>query len=61
MPKAVVLGAGMVGSIIATDLAGDDDFEVTLADVRPQALEAARCRAPAASGPCRPAAPTLTR
>ena len=36
MPKAVVLGSGMVGSVIATDLARDHD--VTVADVSPTAL-----------------------
>jgi len=45
MPKAIVLGAGMVGSVMATDLARDDDFEVTLADIRPDSLEAGRSRA----------------
>jgi lysine 6-dehydrogenase len=44
MPKAIVLGAGMVGSIMAADLARDDDFEITLADVRPQALSTAEAR-----------------
>ena len=28
MPKAVVLGCGKVGSVMAMDLAGSDDFEV---------------------------------
>ncbi|MFG0284743.1 MAG: saccharopine dehydrogenase family protein [Phycisphaerales bacterium JB039] len=37
--KAVVLGAGMVGRVIAADLA--EDFEVTLADNRTDALESA--------------------
>jgi saccharopine dehydrogenase-like NADP-dependent oxidoreductase len=39
--NAVVLGAGMVGSIMARDLAADPDFSVTIADSRPQALEIA--------------------
>ena len=48
MPTAIVLGAGMVGSVMATDLAGDPGFGVTLADSRPDALERARARASAA-------------
>ena len=43
MPTAVVLGAGMVGSVMATDLASD--FQVTVADARPEALDAASKRA----------------
>lgn len=38
MTRAIVLGAGMVGSLMARDLAADPGFEVTAADVRPQAL-----------------------
>ncbi|MHC4108971.1 MAG: saccharopine dehydrogenase family protein [Planctomycetota bacterium] len=45
MPKAIVLGAGMVGSVMAADLAEDPDFQVAVADVRPQALRAAAARA----------------
>ena len=45
MPSAIVLGAGMVGSIMATDLAHDSDFTVTIADTRPDALERAKARA----------------
>jgi saccharopine dehydrogenase-like NADP-dependent oxidoreductase len=45
MTRAIVLGAGMVGSVMATDLAGDDGFEVTIADARQDALEAAVARA----------------
>ncbi len=45
MPKAIVLGAGMVGSVIAADLAEDDDFDVALADVRRDALARAAARA----------------
>jgi len=45
MTRAIVLGAGMVGSVMATDLAGDDRFEVTIADTRGGALEAAAARA----------------
>ncbi len=47
MPKAIVLGCGMVGSVMATDLAGDEAFEVTVADTRAGALEAAVRRAAA--------------
>lgn len=36
MPTAIVLGAGMVGSVIAADLA--QDFDVTVADARAEAL-----------------------
>lgn len=39
MINAVVLGSGMVGSVMATDLAADAKFRVTAADARPQALE----------------------
>ncbi len=45
MPKAIVLGAGMVGSVMATDLAGDGDIDVTIADIRSASLEAAIARA----------------
>ncbi len=44
MPKAVVLGAGMVGSVIGADLARDDEFTVTIADVSEDALSAAAAR-----------------
>jgi lysine 6-dehydrogenase len=45
MPRAVVLGAGMVGSVIAADLVGDDGYDVAIADVRTSALDEAvqRC------------------
>ena len=45
MPRAIVLGAGMVGSVIAADLADDAQFEVTIADVRADALRVAQARA----------------
>ncbi len=45
MPKAIVLGAGMVGSVVAGDLAEDDDFDVAIADVRRDALDRAAARA----------------
>jgi saccharopine dehydrogenase-like NADP-dependent oxidoreductase len=41
MPKVIVLGAGMVGSVIARDLAENPSLEVAVADVRPHALAAA--------------------
>ncbi|MHC4218805.1 MAG: saccharopine dehydrogenase family protein [Planctomycetota bacterium] len=44
MPHAVVLGAGMVGSVVAADLAGDPEFKVTVADADRAALDAARGR-----------------
>ena len=45
MPRAIVLGAGMVGSVVAADLADDAQFEVTIADVRADALRGAVARA----------------
>jgi saccharopine dehydrogenase-like NADP-dependent oxidoreductase len=53
MPRAIVLGAGLVGSVMACDLAADDAFEVAIADVRPEALAAAarRIESAAATGP----------
>jgi lysine 6-dehydrogenase len=45
MTKAIVLGGGMVGSVMAADLCNDGDFQVTLADIRPEALRAAKERA----------------
>jgi saccharopine dehydrogenase-like NADP-dependent oxidoreductase len=45
MKQAVVLGAGMVGAVIAQDLLADGAFEVTIVDVRDEALAAARQRA----------------
>ncbi|MDQ7013389.1 MAG: saccharopine dehydrogenase C-terminal domain-containing protein [Planctomycetota bacterium] len=51
-PTAIVLGAGMVGSVMAVDLAtgtgSTDALAVTIADSRPEALERARARAAAA-------------
>jgi saccharopine dehydrogenase-like NADP-dependent oxidoreductase len=44
MPHAVVLGGGMVGSVVARDLAEDPEVEVTLADVSAEALAATRAR-----------------
>lgn len=42
MPNVLVLGAGMVGSVMAADLCRD--FDVTIADVSERNLEAARVR-----------------
>lgn len=45
MARALVLGAGMVGSVMASDIAADERFEVTIADLSEAALSraAARC------------------
>lgn len=43
--RVLVLGAGMVGRVIAADLADDPATDVTVADVDPGALEAARAHA----------------
>jgi saccharopine dehydrogenase-like NADP-dependent oxidoreductase len=45
MTDALVLGAGMVGSVIAADLAADPSFRVTVADRSDEALKAASRRA----------------
>ena len=45
MPSVIVLGAGMVGGVMAADLAGDAGLAVTIADSRPEALERAKARA----------------
>ena len=50
MAKVVVLGGGMVGSVMADDLARSSDLEVTVADVRDEALERARARNEAVKG-----------
>ncbi len=50
MIKATVLGAGMVGSIMASDLSIDPDFEVTILDVRPEALKRAQDHAASLGG-----------
>ena len=42
MPTAVVLGAGLVGSLIARDLASDGDWTVTVVDRDAAALERVR-------------------
>lgn len=44
MHNAIVLGAGMVGSVMARDLARDDEFSVTIADRSPGALADAKAR-----------------
>lgn len=45
MPTAIVLGAGMVGSVMAADMAADPSFKVTVADARQENLDAANGRA----------------
>jgi saccharopine dehydrogenase-like NADP-dependent oxidoreductase len=47
MARVIVLGAGMVGSVMAADLAASG-HEVTIADVREENLRAAGARAPGA-------------
>lgn len=37
--KIVVLGAGLVGGPMALDLAKESGFDVTVADIRDEALE----------------------
>lgn len=44
MTNAVVLGAGMVGSVIAADLAADANFRVTIVDSRAENLSRAKER-----------------
>lgn len=45
MQKAIVLGAGMVGSVMAADMAADANFSVTVADARHDALALAKEKA----------------
>lgn len=47
MTSVLVLGGGMVGSVMAADLAAEPRFQVTVADARPEALERLRPRFPA--------------
>ncbi len=42
MTKAIVLGAGMVGRVIAADLSEDSEFDVTIADLSEASLSSAR-------------------
>ncbi|MFT3685922.1 MAG: saccharopine dehydrogenase C-terminal domain-containing protein [Phycisphaerales bacterium] len=50
-PRAVVLGAGMIGSVIARDLATiEPRFDVTVADARPDALQRTAAAVSAAGG-----------
>lgn len=49
MKRAIILGGGMVGSVMAMDLASDPRFSVTVADHREQALERVQSRVPAAT------------
>ena len=50
MTRIVVLGGGMVGAVMADDLAREAAFEVAVADVREAALERARARNPRVRG-----------
>ena len=45
MPSAIVLGAGMVGSVMAADMAADASYSVTIVDAREENLAAANTRA----------------
>lgn len=45
MPNAIILGAGLVGSVMAADLAADEAFNVTIADASQDALARAAQRA----------------
>ncbi|MCP4758994.1 MAG: saccharopine dehydrogenase [Planctomycetes bacterium] len=47
MKQTIVLGGGMVGAVMAMDLAADADREVTLCDVDEARLTAAKARCPA--------------
>jgi lysine 6-dehydrogenase len=38
VPRAIVFGSGLVGAVIAADLAADPDFRVTIADSQPEAF-----------------------
>jgi lysine 6-dehydrogenase len=51
MKSAIVLGAGMVGSVMAADLARDPGWRVTVADLRAESLEAAAGRVAAGGAP----------
>ncbi len=44
MTNALILGAGMVGSVMAADLAADPDFSVTIADISQDNLSRAATR-----------------
>ncbi len=48
MTNAIILGGGMVGGVMAMDLAGDDRFQVTVADHRDEVLARLAQRAPGA-------------
>jgi len=43
--KITVLGAGMVGAVMALDLAAEEQFQVTIADRDPEALSRVRAKA----------------
>jgi lysine 6-dehydrogenase len=47
VPTALILGSGLIGAVIAADLAGDHadqdgEFRITIVDARPEALERAQ-------------------
>ena len=50
MHRAIILGGGMVGSVMAMDLAADSRFKVTVADQRDEALQRLSNRVPTAVG-----------
>ena len=60
MKKVLVLGAGMVGSVIAADLCCDSGFEVTVVDRSDAALERAQQRAQRLRGGARSGAAVRT-
>lgn len=49
MSRAIILGGGMVGSVMAMDLAADTNFNVTVADYRDEALARLKQSVPAAT------------
>ena len=38
MPRAIVLGSGLIGAVMAADLAQDRDFAISIADARPEVI-----------------------
>lgn len=61
MPNAVVLGAGMVGSVMAVDMAASQGWNVTVADARSEALRSVRERARRAGVPVKTFEADLSR
>jgi saccharopine dehydrogenase-like NADP-dependent oxidoreductase len=53
MKKILVLGSGMVGSVMAADLANEPGFDVSIADFRQSSLDKAAARAASAGTPIR--------